>query len=146
MTPEQIKEKYEPRIIALLTAMRTALLEYDLHVESPWLMEDEEFSWWMLVQTEAQHNAEELDGIDVRFTILESEHWDGEKNGVNFGIDITSVGGSIVGGLTPYNYTDEVWVSRDDEDAVEERFVLLETADTADAAELITNWLREEAA
>lgn len=150
MTPEQIKEKYEPRIITILTAMRTALLEYDLRVESPWLMEDDEFSWWMLVQTEAEakQSAEstELAGVDIRFTILESEHCDGEENGVNFAVDIASIEGEVIGGMTPFNYTEKVWVSRDDEEAIEERFAIFEKADQESVAELITNWIEEKAA
>jgi hypothetical protein len=45
--------------------------------------------------------------------------------------------GRIIGGLTPFNYTDRCWVSRNDQQAVEERFRILEEADEDDIPQLL---------
>ena len=154
MTPEQLKDRYGERIVANLNGIRIELLnEYigegeTIHVEKPWLMDGDGFSWWMLVQTESQkersdEDSSDLDGIDIRFDICESEEYDGTENGVNFSVDITTVGGEIIGGMTPFNYTDDCWVSRDDEGAIEERFSIMERADPVGCANLIIEWLKK---
>lgn len=50
---------------------------------------------------------------------------------------MAEVGGAIVGGLTPFNYTEQVWVPRSNPEAVEERFRIMEDADAEDLAFLI---------
>lgn len=46
------------------------------------------------------------------------------------------MGGVIIGGLTPYNYSDRLWVSRKDPEAVEERWDLFE--DGCDPYEILS--------
>ena len=67
-------------------------------------------------------------GVDVSITTLESEVNDGEENGLNFSLDVVGWGGTMIGGMTPFNYSDRVWVARDDADAVEERWNLFQGA------------------
>ena len=69
--------------------------------------------WWSLLA--------DVDGVkvDVSFKICESEQYDGEKGGVNFSVDVVEFGGRILGGLTPFNYSDACWVDRRDADAIE---------------------------
>jgi hypothetical protein len=135
MTPEQIKEKYAARIEKILSNIREALVEDGWHVEEPWEMGgNDEYRWTMLVSATNPHidgTEPDEDDVDISLTILESEHNDGEENGVNFGVDVVTVGGSILGGMTPYNYTNRVWVARDQPEAIEERFTLVEDCDPA---------------
>ncbi len=149
MTPEQIKEKYEPRIKKILEDIIESLKEETtLQVEGPYDMHDDEYRWCLFITSEGDRKEnEERDetyaGIDLRFEILESEHCDGTEGGVNFGVDITDVQGHMIGGLCPYNYTDKVWVSRSDDDAVEERFCLMEQADVGEITYLLIDWYEE---
>jgi len=78
------------------------------------------------------------DDVDICFEIAESLANDGSLDGINFILDITTVGGSMLGGLSPFNYTPEVWVDVNDEAAVEERFQIIEQADPEGIIELIS--------
>jgi len=127
MTPEQIKTKYEPRILVILNAMRTALNEAGHNCGESFDMSSDDYRWSMIINGDDGSN-----GINISFIIAESEYWDGEENGVNFMVDVVEFGGRMLGGLCPYNYSNKVWVSRDDEDAIEERFRIFEQADPAD--------------
>lgn len=133
---EEIAKEYEPRILALLESMRGALQEEEcLSVSEPSELGD--YRWSILVQrvgaTQDLHN----DDVDVSVQICESEEYDGSENGVNFAVDVVTVGGAILGGLTPYNYTDQCWVSRDDSDAVAERFDCIADADLGGLCDLV---------
>ena len=147
MSPEQIKDKYASRITTLLDAIVAELREADetLCVSEVYDMHCDDFRWTYNVHTaEQDKHKDDLQGVDVTFVICESEQYDGEKNGVNFAVEIVGVGGEIVGGITPYNYSDRCWVPRSDPEAIEERFQLVEQADPSSAAELVTEFLKGE--
>jgi hypothetical protein len=52
-------------------------------------------------------------------------------------VDIVEYSGAIIGGLCPYNYTDQVWVTLDDIAAIDRRFDLMMDADTSEIPALI---------
>src|SRR6266478_1460728 len=106
MTVLGIKRKYKNRILAILNRIAEVLRQAGCDVEGPWDLSGDDYRW------ELQAN-----NIDISITICESETYDGEPNGINFALDIVEEGGRILGGLTPYNYTDAVWVSRSDSEA-----------------------------
>jgi hypothetical protein len=146
-TPEQLKDKFADRIVAILSAVVTELRESDetLCVSEVYDLHCDDFRWTFNVHTaEQDKDKDELQGVDVTFVICESEEYDGERNGVNFAVEIVGVGGEIVGGITPYNYSDRVWVSRCDSEAIEERFQLVEQADPGSAVQLVTEFLKGE--
>jgi hypothetical protein len=130
MSPTHIKKKYRKRIMAILERIADVLRVAGFRVEGPWDLSSDDY-WWSLLA--------HVDGvkIDVSFKICESEQYDGERGGVNFALDIVEEGGRIIGGLTPFNYTDRCWVSRRDRQAVEERFRILEQADANDIPQLL---------
>ena len=130
MTPSKIERKYLGRAYKVLESIREALNEAGLNASMPWHWKDDVLRIQMAEGPEG-------DLIDITLEFLFSEQWDGEKGGVNFGINIVHEGGAIVGGLTPFNYSSEVWVPRRDPAAVEERFSLLEQADVSDIPRLI---------
>lgn len=148
MTPEQIEQKYAVRVVAILGAISSDVQAEDetLVIGETYDMHCDEYRWSFNVCRADQEQAAEHEpqGVDVSFVICESEQYDGEENGVNFAVEIVGVGGQIVGGITPYNYTERCWVPRDDEDAVEERFKLVEQAPASDAAYLIVEFLKGE--
>jgi len=131
MTPEQIKQTYESGIVEILNEVRDNLQHYGYEVSEVDDMTDEDYAWSVAVRPKKGKG--EL--IDVKITIAESEHWDGSEDGVNFMLDVVAEGGSIVGGLVPYNYTDKVWVPRKDEDAIDERW--REFSHGADSSEIV---------
>lgn len=119
MDIDKVVERYHERAIKLLKqiAQEVEVSYPNLSVSGPVTLQD---SWSIIVRPKG---ADET--IDITLQVCDSEECDGTENGVNFSISVVTEGGKILGGLTPYNYTDSVWVSRDDEEAVETRFNLL---------------------
>lgn len=115
---------YGPKIQKILEEVRAEAVERGLICDEPFDMTDEDVRWSALVLPAGTATAADGVGVDVNITVAESEHWDGSEGGLNFIMDVTSVGGAILGGLAPYNYTDECWVPRADEGAVETRWVV----------------------
>ena len=130
MSPTQIKNKYRRRIMAILERIANVLREAGFEVEGPWDLSSDDYCWSLLADVNGMK-------VDVSFKICESEQYDGEKGGVNFALDIVEEGGRIIGGLTPFNYSEQCWVSRKDKQAVEERFRILEQADEEEIPQLL---------
>lgn len=144
MTADEIKNKYEKRIEAYLQTIIDALREYELEVSDVSLETwSDDYQWWVFTHPVGRVRS---DGawVDICFTIAESEHWDGEENGINFMVEINSASGRQIGGVIPYNFTNEVWVSRDDEEAIDERFCFVERIDPLSAADLIIEHYAKE--
>jgi hypothetical protein len=140
----QIKERYEARILAHLEQMRTALEDSGFKVGPVSEHSDQEYAWWFLVympREEGEREEMQDDDVDVEFSIFESLQNDGTTNGINFGLNVTAVGGAILGGFSPYNYTSDVWVPVDDDEAIEDRFLLHEDhPDLNGLVNLISEW------
>ena len=85
---------------------------------------------------------------DVVFSMLLEENNDGVAEGQHPGITFTIYGTSAEGqhliGAAPHNHTPGLWVPRNDPDAVEERFGLIEKLNHQDAPKIILDNLREE--
>jgi hypothetical protein len=141
---EGIKNKYEDRIKKVLTAIREVLQGSDYAVGEIYDMSDDCFAWSFLVSRDksvtGNYNPSDLqdDDVDIIFTIAESIHYDGTENGLNFMLDVTEVGGIVLGGMCPFNYTEDVWVDINNSDAIEERFVYFEQANPEDILDLLT--------
>ena len=141
---EGIKDKFEPKIRKVLEAMREVLKNEGYAVGEVYDMHDDEYRWAFLVcrdkSVKGDYNPSDLqdDDIDITFVIAESCEYDGTENGLNFKVDIVEVGGSILGGMCPFNYTEQVWVDINDTEAIEERFSLFEQADPDSVLDLLT--------
>jgi hypothetical protein len=146
MSPEQIKDKYAERIVEILSGITAEIRSEDdaIAISEVIDMHCDDFRWTFnaYLPSDLDDADPEPQGVDVTFVICESEHYDGEQNGVNFAVEIVGVGGEIVGGLTPHNYTDRCWVSRDDAEEIEERFRLVENAAASEAAYLVVEFLK----
>jgi hypothetical protein len=84
--------------------------------------------------------------IDVRFTLASSGAYEGidegeEGWGVNIAVDINGADGRMIGGFTPYNYTERVWT--DDTDELLERIGYM---NASEAAYLVVEDLKEQQA
>lgn len=146
MSPEQIKDKYAERIVEILSGITAEIRSEDDAIAISEVIDmhcdDSRWTFNAYLPSDLDDAEPEPQGVDVTFVICESEQYDGEQNGVNFAVEIVGVGGEIVGGLTPHNYTDRCWVSRDDAKAIEERFRLVENAAASEAAYLVVEFLK----
>jgi len=134
---ETIKAKYEPRALAVLNNIREELTTAGYTVSEPFELDDDDAGRWDMV-VEPSEGREEV--IDISFHFAESENWDGEKGGINFMLDVVSEGGRMLGGLTPYNYTESCWVKRNNPSAIEERFSIMEQADPFEVVGLVEGY------
>lgn len=142
MSPAQIEKKYKARAKRILASIAEALRQEGLHpssVISDWKDDDLRLD---LVEGPAEDHD---DQIDIAFEFCASENWDGSEGGYNFGIQATHASGRMLGGLTPFNYSGDCWVSRKDPAAIEERFQILERADVSELVYIIQKFRREQA-
>lgn len=139
---EQIKLRYELRIMEILRGYAQTFREAGYEATEPFDMSADDYRWTFSV------NGNDLpESIDVTFEIAESaEHESSEPPyGVNFAIDLVAYGGLIVGGLMPYNYTDECWCPLEDDDAIEQRFSILENSSPLEAVACVEEYREREA-
>lgn len=68
-------------------------------------------------------------GVDAYVEAHLSEDYGDPNGGVTFGLHTVGWGGEILGQCTPHNYSPEVWVRRNDLDAVNARLTELESVD-----------------
>lgn len=135
---ENIKNRYTNRIEKILNELKKAIEEeLDLNVSELDFWDCDGYSWRLYIELDNEQDA----GIDVSFQILESTSYDGSEDGINFSIEAVSVEGRMIGGCTPFNYTDDVWVSLEDENGIEERFRLMEELHPSDMVHLIGEFL-----
>jgi hypothetical protein len=138
MSMNDVYRKYKPRILRLLASIKAGCEEAGYVMDDPFEMSDEEYKWMLSGKISADDDDREPD-FDITITIAESRFNDGEDEfGINFSSSLVEYGGVIIGGCTPYNYSDDVWVSRKDPEAVEGRWRLFEGAcDPSDIVSLI---------
>lgn len=133
---ESIAKVYGPKALALLNRLRAVMIEAGYECTEPVDMSTDNYVWNMLVTRpgDPQDN-----GVDVSVEIAEQCDYEGEDSpwGINFGINLVHYGGRILGGLTPYNYTEFCWVDSTDPLAVEGRWAILDAADPYDSVPLI---------
>lgn len=146
---ESIAESIKPRALALLGKVRDELTEAGYLTDpEPCDMSSDDYRYALSVcrpgacsPVPAPPNHYDTDLADITVEIAEArEYGDDEAHdgyGVNFGLDIVEIGGRILGGLTPFNYTDECWVDARDPEAVEARWALLEGTDVSEIPSLI---------
>jgi hypothetical protein len=144
---EGLMPRYRPRIEALLRKVGEACVGSGLQVErvedgivKVWDMCGDDFKWAIGVWRPDGDMSDFDQVIDVSVEIAEELSYGDESHegyGVNFSLDVVECGGRILGGLTPYNYTDECWVDARDDDKVAERWAILEAADVSEVSSLI---------
>ena len=145
---ETIFKRYKARMEAYLEKIRAALVEMGIEcTEIDDCSCDEYYLSFIALVDPDQDNTLSEANIDVSFKVLESEYCAGDPNGVSFGIDMVAISGRIVGGCTPYNYTEKVWVKRSKPAEVEERFGIIEDeCDPTEAARVLFEYVEREKA
>ena len=109
------------RYLIIGNQIRQHLIRMGYACTEPFDITDEEYGWSMAV---GNIDTQKAGGID--FHITESKVRDGSDDGIGFFLHFGEWGGRILGDYCPYNYTPQVWVDPNDEDAVEERFAMYE--------------------
>lgn len=138
---EQIENQYKPKMMQVLENIRTTLIEAGYNTTEIDEYTDENLRLdFMVYREDIEPTEPNEDDVDISFQVAPSLYFDGSLEGMSFIIDITSVGGRMIGGLSPYNYTSEVWVDINDENAVEERFNMFVQADPSDIVSLIEDF------
>lgn len=132
-----IRDRYATRIVALLRQVQAvARASGYTFRQGPTEATYEEYRWEMVGRRPGGRGDEDL--VDFSFTIAEAAAYgDDPDDGINFTFDIVDFGGHILGGITPYNYTSQVWVPAGDAAGVEERFRLIESADLSTLGTLL---------
>lgn len=141
---EEVRAKYESRILAVLNKIRTALTEAGWNVCEPFELDgDEEARWDMVARPPGISEEADRDEVDydISFTICteaarEGEPEEGGCGGIAFLVDFVHAGGRMVGGMSPGNYTEALWLK--DASEIEERFKLFEEADPTDAVDMMS--------
>lgn len=133
---------YNDRAMKVMTDIRSALLAVGLRCSEAYYSEYE-CEWEFVTYVSGNEADLHEDDIDISLRFDMSEECDGTEDGLAIAVRINSVGGCIIGGLCPYNYTDDCFVPREDMDAVEERFSMFERANPQDVVELVQDWVEE---
>lgn len=114
---EALKVRYEPKALALLNQIRGICRAAGLSASEPILgITDPEYRWEMAIEHVAC----------VLTLNEEREHEGNDGWGVNWSLELIGDEGIIIGGVTPSNYTEDVWVFGRDIDAVDARFKVIE--------------------
>lgn len=137
---ESLKDRYESRIVAYLDGVAKLFREQGWQAGEVMDMCADEYEWAILVAPAGHSLKDSPRSMAIEFEIAESLSYDGTTYGVSFKIDVTGYGGFVVGGLAPYNYTDECWVPVTDDDAVETRFSICENSDFTELYNVCANW------
>ena len=140
---EAIEAKYEPYMKRILGEIKQAFEQVGYDTSEIYDMSDEHLNISFMAYREGEtEEGPQGDDVDVSFQVAPSVHFDGSLEGINFIVDVVSVSGEIIGGMTPFNYTDQVWVDVNDEAAVEERFNIFNQTDPEDVVSLVEDfWL-----
>lgn len=135
---ETLKERYEPRCLALLKQIAALCKEAGMYATEPVDMSADEYKWGMGVWASPAQGPTERE-VDVAITLEEAQEYGDDEvpMGMSWSLTATSYGGEIVGELRPYNFTPQCWVDGGDDEAVEARFEFLETSNIADIPRLI---------
>ena len=143
---DQIEIAYADRMERILEEIKASFEHAGYQTSDVFDMSDEYLRKNLIVYKEKMPTEDEElnpNDVDINFEISPSIEYDGTTEGINFSINITSVSGRIVGGLTPYNYSSEVWVDVRDDAAIEERFNIFMQANPEEVVDLVEDFWRE---
>jgi len=127
-----------PRALALLGRVREACPQVPFTVPEDESGDDIRWGMW--------HESAGAEGLDAYVEAHLSEDYGDRSGGVNLGLHIIGSGGEIIGQCTPHNYTPEVWVPRNDLDAVDARMSELESVDLSGVQDMVLDHLSRRAA
>lgn len=126
----RLKDRMQKVVERIATELRAGGLEVET-----WETNAEDYGFQLLAKPK---DGSDEDGIDMDLTIWDSGDADDGIYGQhgNFHCGITRYGGEILGGFTPYNYSERVWVDYTNDAEWDERMDLVESG-LENAAEFI---------
>lgn len=135
---ESIYVRYGDRCIAILTELRKILIDQGMFATEPLDDSNDEYRWTIGVWRTPEQGSPE-DSIDVAITLEEAAEYGDDEHpfGMSWSLVASEYNGGIPAELRPYNYTPEVWIDGRDDQAVEERFKLIEDSDLDDIPRLL---------
>jgi len=119
---ETIRKRYSKPMMAIMQGLYRDFTKHypELHAEEPFEMDADMYSVNLSLRPEGRES------IDVSLEIVESQDYEGIAGGYTFRLDVVEYGGRILGGCSPFNYTEQVWCKT--LPAIKERFELLKPA------------------
>jgi len=151
----KLANKYAPKILHLLEMISDACESQGFMVEGPYEQDLDEYAWSINAYPASAgppegallHDASIVDFVIISIYLAISEYRpdpgmrDGPPGGMSFLLDTVHYDGTVIGGFAPFNFTDEVWVPRDDRDDVEDRWhAFVEGVDPNAIVESIKNF------
>jgi hypothetical protein len=138
---DPIVQRYRRRMWMVMKRLQLALRAQHFRVSKVTESYADTFTFDMAVWLTTKDRTSERN-VYIQFKIEDREdhernRGDDESIALNFAVDIDHVGGRIIGGLTPYQYTPQCWVDAANDDEVEERFEIIERAPVQDFVDLI---------
>ena len=139
---EKVKETYGPIFLSALNQIKRAAERAGWTATDVWEENYENYRWSFLVSPIARdfEGDEHESDIDVVYELIESKSLGNETEGVAWSLDISSYGGSIIGGFTPGNYTDDLWVDMRDDEAIKRRFGKVDQIDASGTIAQMYEW------
>ena len=120
---DELSKTYAPKMKKMLRQICDVAREEGFDCGEVIDMSDETYRFAVLIKPKG---ADQEDGVDVTVDMAESQSYGDTEGGLNFSLDVVGYGGEIIGGLTPFNFSPQVWVSMDDPKAVAERWQLFD--------------------
>lgn len=132
---EATVKRLTPRVEALIESLREALSEAGYDPSMPDWMYGNFYGTFFVSPKDG------TEAVDVSFQFVDGRadadgDGDGEQGTVALSLDVTSEEGRMLGGMTPYNYSEDLWVDMTDDEAVDERMSLFEQASVESFVEL----------
>lgn len=126
---------FRQRMVDLLQEWKHALTVNDYTVSGPHDMTGDEYCWYLAVEGNGLGEP-----VDVSLEFSESASYGDGTEGAAFGIEIVAHSGRIIGGMQPFNYTDECWVPVNRPRELSDRLAMIEQADVGDGIALIDDF------
>lgn len=134
-TYDPIVKRFGPKMKVTLERVRTSLLTRQFAVTS--IAEHYNDTYSVDMRLVVNGTLETVGDKDIYLSIelLDKADIDGDEDedgnilpGINFRLDIVENGGRQIGGMTPFNYSDECWVDATSQEAMDARWTLFDEA------------------
>ena len=123
-------------MVACLKSLKESLEDEGYKVSGPHDLSRDEYRWYLNVDI----NGDDEQSVDISLEIAESLEYGDGADGINLSMDIVAYSGRILGGIAPYNYSDECWVALDDSEEIDTRMRIMEGVSAGEIIELLEQW------
>lgn len=144
---DRVKKEYGPKLKAVCESCAESAREQfgtdENWVEAPYESDHDQYDWCFTVRTLPGQSNE--GDVSITFSLICEDHHNEPFFNINFIISIVEQVGLIVGGYTPHNHTDKVWVDARNDAAVKERWAEFENGcDPLKIVAIVKNHLKTQ--